>query len=117
MTIASGIINEKGASVLFERETQADSTTGAQLSTTWATLSTLTGWLQPISSTESAGLARVAFGVRELLITHKLYLASDPATIEGDRATIGGVTYRVASAPLDQAGVGECWKVMLAGDN
>jgi len=108
---ASGIVNEKGSAVTFARETTANSTTGSQLSSAWSTFATLTGWLQPVSSRE-----RASYSQRDIEITHKLYLASDPAVVEGDRATIGGVTYRVVSASLDQAGVGEVWKVLLIGD-
>lgn len=106
---AASLIAAKGEPCQFERSTVTSFPTGSTKKT-WATIGpgsgTVKGWLQP------AGANLIAsYGARQIEVTHKLYVASDPNVKEGDRVTIGGKHYLVAGVELDQAGVGQCWRV------
>ena len=105
MSLIASLIARKGVTMALQRPTVTTALSGAR-SQTWAAVGdALTGWRQPITP---ALLAE--YGSRDMIVTHRIYFASDPAVQIGDRLVIGTTNY-VVHGDEDQAGLDRLWRV------
>lgn len=90
---------------LHERPDLTKTATGGA-NPTFSTVTTdLQGWIQPIDA-----FTAEQYGKRDLIVSHRIYFASDPAAIEGDRFSRGGKFYVVMGLE-NQAGLDELWRL------
>ncbi|GAH42258.1 unnamed protein product, partial [marine sediment metagenome] len=69
---------------------------------------TVFGWVQATSAFEA-----IEFQKRGLKVTHKMFTAEDPDMNEGDRIVEASGRTMMVRGPVNQAGVGRCWRVNL----
>jgi len=73
----------------------------------WTTVNTVKVWLQTTSSN-----LRTQYALRQIVVTHKGFVAEDLELTEGDRIIQLGINYLVRGF-TDQGGLGRVWRIDL----
>lgn len=104
MSIGS-MIAKCSQTVQFKTVTRTASATGARTHTSANKGISVQCWLQPASLT-----VRELYGARDVRVTHRLYVESNPGVGEGGVCEINDTTYLVKGV-IDQAGLGTLYCV------
>lgn len=107
LSVAS-MIADKGTTVAFMRRTVTKSSTlSRDVGPAEVVAGSPTrGWLQPYRSDQ-----RDRFMTRGLDVWGRVYVETDPLVKEGDWVEVNGEKFAVVETALDQAGIGQVWRV------
>ena len=104
--IAARIVKSGQGDFVFSRPAQTKATDGTITEGTPTTVATIAGWLQPAST-----FLINTYGQRQIVVTHKLYVATDPTAKPEDVITDPGGTKYIVKGVKNQAGLGRLFRV------
>lgn len=93
-----------GVDTLIQAKSLTPTGTSAR-TPSWTTRKTIKGWKQDIGSN-----LRIQYEARDLVVTHKVFVAVDPEAVEGDRLVQAGVNFLIRGV-VNQAGLSTLWRL------